>query len=95
MLDLGFKLDMTVFNSRKLMVTLIFTLADFEVKKLYGIGFEISKPHTSMGNISPKLEKIETFTNIFQWMTTIFNAISNATKLYKVKFKILGRQTKR
>ena len=44
------------------------------------IGFKISKPLTSMGHISPKLEKIETFTNIFQWMTTIFNAISNATK---------------
>ena len=71
---------MTVFNSGELMENLLFTLADFEVKMLFGIGFEISKPLTSMGNISPKLEKIETFTNIFQWMTTIFNAISNATE---------------
>ena len=43
-------------------------------------GLRSVKPLTSMGNISPKLEKFETFTNIFQLMTTIFNAISNATE---------------
>ena len=79
------------------MENLLFTLADFKVKMLFVLGLRSVKPLTSMGNISPKLKKIETFTDIFQWMTTIFNAISNATKLYTEKIKILwlGCQTKR
>ena len=71
---------------------LLFTLADFEVKMLFGIGFEISKTLTRMGNISPKSEKFGTFTNIFQWMTTIFNTISNAIKFSTSYHKSINLQ---
>ena len=73
---------------RELIENLLFTLADFEVKMLFGIGLEISKPLTSKGNVSPKLKKIETFTNIFQWMTTIFNAIKYFGLVARLKISL-------
>ena len=50
-------LDMTVFNSGELMENLLFTLADFEVKMLFGIGFEISKTSHKYGQYQPKVGK--------------------------------------
>ena len=68
---------MIEFNTGVLMVNLV-TLADFEDMVLDGIGFEITT-FPSMGNISPKLRNSH-FANIFQMLTSIFNAISEYTK---------------
>ena len=60
-------LDMNVLTSEELMENLLFTLADFEVKMLFGIGFEISKASHKYGQYQPKVGKDWNFL-WFKWI---------------------------